>query len=1443
MTFVLRLAAISSLLAGSALLALPSPAAATSQPTAVALGSGQSLPSGSTDLGTVAATTPMRLEVVLQPSDRASLGNFLREVHDPASSAYHRFLPRGQFGPRFGASPGTISQVTSALSSLGLNVGPVSANDLFLPVSTTAGRAAAAFGAPIHRYRLPSGRLAFANADRPHVPSAISPDLVGILDLSNVASPQPLDAIAPMARRHLSAAPLWSTQGTGPTPCAAEQTAAASLPTNTYSADQLAHAYGFDTGAYANGHSGAGETVALYELGSFSGSDVAAYESCYGIATTVNIEPVDGGAVAGSGSGETTLDVEVVAGLAPEATIDVYQGSTVGNFIDPYTAIATDDRAQVVSTSWGACEANLGVTAIQAEELDFLQMAAQGQSMIAAAGDAGSAACYQKDSSDTGLSVQDPASDPFVTGVGGTDLSATGPPVTESVWNRSTPRFGGGGGGISEFWQMPSWQRALGVNTYSSGAPCNAPSGEYCREVPDVSADADPTDGYAIYANGQWIDVAGTSAAAPLWAATASLADERCSGPAGLLNPALYANPGYLNDITVGNNDFTGTNGGLYPATEGYDMASGLGSPTASIFSSVALCQGNAEPLFTSAASDTTAAGIPFSYPVTTSATPAAVLSVDSASTLPSGVTFTDNGNGTGALAGVVPLPGTYSFGLEAANGVGPVATQSFILTVVTPAIPGAPSIATAAAGDGRVSVTFESPVSDGGSAVTSYTVTAGDSTNGANGGQATTGPASPITVTGLTNGDSYSFTVTATNSVGTGPASAASNAVVPLPLPVVTSVAPSQLDQGASTTLVITGSNFVTGSEVGVSGTGVAVSNVTVVNSTTITATGLATTSALLGPHDLTVRSGGGTGTCTGCLTINPPPTITSIGPAAVALGATDLVTISGTGFEPGATFTVSIPTWKVNVTGVTSTATMISGRVNLSSSAPVGPFNVIVTNPDGGKVTCTSCFTTIPAPTFVGMSSSSVARRTSTPVSLTGTGFAIGAALTGPTGVTFSMVTAQSATSITATMTVSATATIGTNLAVTVQNSAATGAGKVTSKLLAVGVPGPPKSVTTTAGSGQASVAFKAPPNYGTPAITDYVVTATDWTSPGNGGETVTGTSSPIVVTGLTNFDSYSFIVTAINGVGTGAASAASNVVVPLPPPVVYSVTPGQLGQGASKALIITGSNFVAGSVVGLSGTGVTMSKVTVVNSTTITATAAATTSAVTGPQDLTVRSGGSTGTCTGCLTINPPPVISSISPPAVALGAADPVAITGTGFEPGATFTMSTPTWKVNITGVTSTATTVSGSVNPQAAAPLGNFNVTVTNSDGGRAICASCFATIPAPTFTAMSPSSVSLGTSTPVTFTGTGFAAGVAVTGPAGVTFSTATVQSATTVTAIMKVSGKALTGTNLAVTVQNSGAAGAGKVTSKLLNISSAAQSLAQAIWWFPLIGIGTTIS
>jgi len=133
---------------------------------------------------------------------------------------------------------------------------------------------------------------------------------------------------------------------------------------------------------------------------------------------------------------------------------------------------------------------------------------------------------------------------------------------------------------------MPSYQESLGVISSSSGTPCSNTSGD-CREVPDVSADADPNTGESIYVSDQggWTEFGGTSLSSPLWAAALADISSAASNTAGfgLLNPSLYAlaqsNLGtYFNDITTGDNDATGTNGGDYTAAPGYDMASGLGS-------------------------------------------------------------------------------------------------------------------------------------------------------------------------------------------------------------------------------------------------------------------------------------------------------------------------------------------------------------------------------------------------------------------------------------------------------------------------------------------------------------------------------------------------------------------------------------------------------------------------------------------------------------------------------------------------------------------------------------------------------------------------------------------------------------------------------------------------------------------------------------------------
>ncbi len=434
-----------------------------------------------------------------------------------------------------------------------------------------------------------------------------------VVGLDSLDAPEPLLArpSAAQGTRIPLASPHVATGG--PQPCAAASSAATS--DSAYTADQIASAYGF-SGLYGAGNQGAGVTIAIYELEPYDPGDIAAYESCYGIHTHVSAVTVDGGAGKGAGSSESALDIENVIGLAPASNVLVYEGRNsssgspgAGPF-DTFSSIVNQDKAQVVSVSWGECEAQLGSTDAQAENNLFAQAAIQGQTIVSAAGDSGSEDC-NGDSAipQTQLAVDDPASQPYVTGVGGTTLSALGPRPTESIWNDGggTPSMliqpGAGGGGISDLWQMPSGQRdaAGSLNVLGAGltgSQCGD-SGGYCREVPDVSADADPATGYLIDWNSSgtvpdampgWQTVAGTSGAAPVWAALFALADasHACTaGPLGDAVPALYraASSSYaaaFNDVQTGNNDFTATNGGRFAAGPGYDEASGLGTPNAS---------------------------------------------------------------------------------------------------------------------------------------------------------------------------------------------------------------------------------------------------------------------------------------------------------------------------------------------------------------------------------------------------------------------------------------------------------------------------------------------------------------------------------------------------------------------------------------------------------------------------------------------------------------------------------------------------------------------------------------------------------------------------------------------------------------------------------------------------------------------------------------------
>ena len=319
------------------------------------------------------------------------------------------------------------------------------------------------------------------------------------------------------------------------------------------------------TGVTSNGD---GQVLGLFQLDGYTLSDIRAYQSAFGLPSVpLQNVLVDGySGAAGDGSIEVSLDIELQSALAPGAKkIIVYEGPNSGaGVIDTYNKIATDNLAKQVSTSWGVAEGESSPAMLNAESAIFQQLAAQGQTVYAAAGDSGA-----YDDGRT-LSVDDPASQPYVTGVGGTSLavSSDGTYRGESAWNHGHGH-GGGGGGISAYWSKPAFQSGLGVSAAK-------------RNVPDVSLDSDPDTGYAVAWRGGWYLVGGTSCAAPLWAAFTALVNQQRAqtggATLGFANPALYQigrSAGGANDL---HDVADGSTNMFYAAAKGYDDATGWGS-------------------------------------------------------------------------------------------------------------------------------------------------------------------------------------------------------------------------------------------------------------------------------------------------------------------------------------------------------------------------------------------------------------------------------------------------------------------------------------------------------------------------------------------------------------------------------------------------------------------------------------------------------------------------------------------------------------------------------------------------------------------------------------------------------------------------------------------------------------------------------------------------
>jgi subtilase family serine protease len=733
-------------------------------------------------------------DLALTQTHQRALSTFIASLSNTASKNFGDYLTPAQYASRYGATTATVSAVRSYLRSYGLEVGTLSKGRNILHVTGTSQSIARAFDAPVETLRLSDGTLDAHFKSAASLPHAIAADVTAVAGLSTV-QPESTNALT----SHVAAAP---------SSCVSAGSSAGTTPNSVggYTVQQQAALYGF-AHAWAAGDTGVGQTIGVYELANFDQSDVNTFFSCYGLSPALSQIDVDGGPTsadnADNAPDEATLDVEEASSLAPGATIEVYQGTQSGNGpTDIYSQMASDNTASVVTTSWGICEAQTDGAAL-AEHSIFEEMAAQGQTVVAAAGDDGSSDCEGTPQPTKPAAVDDPASQPYVTGVGGLSVTDINP-LSETVWNDNctSQDCGAGGGGESTLWSRPSWQTGDGITAADTR-----------RMVPDLSVMGDPGTGFIQYftgtdtgfcnhnCSGGWGAIGGTSIGAPLVSALVAVAAQACTtsngGRLGFINPSLYAmaSSDFI-DVTTGGNDLYGV--GAFSASTGYDMASGLGSPNGATFIA-GLCPAPlsaSESSFTlssdSAAAQSAgptisatlrnASGTPIadaSLNVTATAT-GGTLSIDKVSDITDGV-----GSASGSVTSNATGVATFTIGSSLAQSV--VVTVSYAgqtlysttLTFTSAAAtkktaPGPPTITKLAPLVGGFSLTLKAPSNTGDSVITSYQY----SLNGGKSWISLGKDRKSVNVVKLTKGKSYDVTARAINAIGKSRSSATKKVV-----------------------------------------------------------------------------------------------------------------------------------------------------------------------------------------------------------------------------------------------------------------------------------------------------------------------------------------------------------------------------------------------------------------------------------------------------------------------------------------------------------------------------------------------------------------------------------------------------------------------------------------------------------------------------------------
>jgi len=530
-----------------------------------------------------------RVILVLRRRDPDGLARLLAAQHDAASPDFHRWLTPDEFTRRFGASDEDVAALTSWLTGHGLEVEEAPAGRAALVFSGRAADVESAFDTEVHEVFV-EGRVRIANVRAPRLPADLARRVTGLLSLNSFPRLHPLSRRVPAA-----------TSPDGHFLAPADFTA-------IYDVDPLA----------AAGLTGAGRTIGLLARTNVNVADTTFFRSYFGLPANDPVVVLNGPdpGISADDEFESDLDIQWAGAVAPAArTLLVASASTfTTDGIDLSALYAVGHNvADVLSVSYGSCEGELADTEVALYTNVWAQAAAQGITVMVAAGDSGAAGCEVGfDSEGTSVGVNGLGSSPYATCVGGTEFLDTANPssywgdtndpttkrsvkgyIPEAAWNESGTVPGGStlwgtGGGASIVFARPPWQNVAGIPA------------DDARWVPDVALAAAQHTAYLVvqgHAGGTTglTGVGGTSASSPSFAGIVALLGQKAGGRLGTVNPLLYsvgrAQYGIANasaradlaaaapafhDVTVGDNSVPGITG--YAAGPGYDGATGLGS-------------------------------------------------------------------------------------------------------------------------------------------------------------------------------------------------------------------------------------------------------------------------------------------------------------------------------------------------------------------------------------------------------------------------------------------------------------------------------------------------------------------------------------------------------------------------------------------------------------------------------------------------------------------------------------------------------------------------------------------------------------------------------------------------------------------------------------------------------------------------------------------------